>query len=230
VFEKPSARPLGHTSEPSRIYQDGELICREGDSTAEMYVIRKGSVRIFKTSPLGEMHLAVLAKGDFFGEMSVLENLPRDANAQALGETEVLVMTPGALLVRLRRDPTLAFELLRRLSGRVRTLNSRLLAALHAAPTPGISENIDTLLYRPEDKEPDAATLLRAPSASRSLPSAPLPQRGNPALPSPPAPSPPAPPSSAAPSAAAMPSSTPTDPSLSSATDIEIRPVRRQES
>jgi CRP/FNR family transcriptional regulator, cyclic AMP receptor protein len=173
VFEKPPARPLGHTSEPSRIYQDGELICREGESTAEMYVIRKGSVRIFKSSPIGEMHLAVLAKGDFFGEMSVLENLPRDANAQALGETEVLVMTPGALLVRLRRDPTLAFELLRRLSGRVRTLNARLMATLHASPAAGISENIDTLLYRPEDKEPDAKTLLREPPPSPPRPLAP---------------------------------------------------------
>ena len=42
------------------------------------------------------------------------------------------VMTPGALLVRLRRDPTFAFELLRRLSGRVRALNARLIAAMAA--------------------------------------------------------------------------------------------------
>jgi CRP/FNR family transcriptional regulator, cyclic AMP receptor protein len=217
VFDKPPARPLGHTSEPSRVYQDGELICREGESTAEMYVIRKGSVRIFKSSPMGEVHLAVLAKGDFFGEMSVLENLPRDASAQALGETEVLVMTPGALLVRLRRDPTLAFELLRRLSGRVRTLNARLLSALHSSPAPGISENIDTLLYRPEDKDADAKTLLRTPASARvpSLPKPPAPPL------SPPPPSPPP---------LSPPSTPPTDPSLQSATDIEIRPVRRQES
>jgi CRP-like cAMP-binding protein len=62
--------------------------------------------------------------------MSVLEGLPRDASAQAVGEAEVLVVTPGALLVRLRRDPTFAFELLRRLSGRVRSLNARLVSAL----------------------------------------------------------------------------------------------------
>jgi CRP/FNR family transcriptional regulator, cyclic AMP receptor protein len=213
VFDKPPARPLGHTSEPSRIYQDGELICREGESTAEMYVIRKGSVRIFKASPMGEVHLAVLAKGDFFGEMGVLENLPRDASAQALGETEVLVMTPGALLVRLRRDPTLAFELLRRLSGRVRTLNARLMSALHTSAPPGVGENMDTLLYRPEDKD-DAKTILRAPPVPSSLP----------VLPTPP---PPSPPVASAPRPASVP---PTNPSLQSSTDIEIRPARRPES
>ncbi len=216
MFEKPPARPLGHTSEPSRIYQDGELICREGESTAEMYVIRKGSVRIFKASPMGEVHLAVLAKGDFFGEMGVLENLPRDASAQALGETEVLVMTPGALLVRLRRDPTLAFELLRRLSGRVRTLNARLMTALHSSAPPGVGENMDTLLYRPEDKD-DAKTLLRAPPASVAS------AGGLPVLPTPPPPSP-------ALSPPRPPSVPPTNPSLQSSTDIELRPARRPES
>jgi CRP/FNR family transcriptional regulator, cyclic AMP receptor protein len=73
------------------------------------------------------VQLAVLEKGDFFGEMSLLEGLPRDASAIAVGTTQVLVMSSGALLVRLRRDPTFAFELLRRLSGRVRALNARLL-------------------------------------------------------------------------------------------------------
>jgi CRP-like cAMP-binding protein len=130
VFKKLITSPEAHGTEVSRTYGDAELICREGEASAEMFVIRRGSVRVFKASPRGELDLAVLAKGDFFGEMSVLEGLPRDASAQALGETEVLVMTAGALLVRLRRDPTFAFELLRRLSGRVRSLNARLVRAI----------------------------------------------------------------------------------------------------
>src|SRR5262245_25167727 len=117
-----------------------------------MFVIRRGSVRVFKASPRGEVELAVLTKGDFFGEMSVLEGLPRDASAQAVGEAEVLVMTAGALLVRLRRDPTFAFELLRRLSGRVRSLNARLVQALDdgdGAHRPALAE---PLLYQSEAK------------------------------------------------------------------------------
>ena len=152
MYKRPLSSSNGHGTEQSRSYADGELICREGESSSEMFVIQSGSVRIFKALPgsaraaqppaaqppavhpsavsPSELELAVLHKGDFFGEMSLLEGLPRDASAQAVGAADVLVMTPGALLVRLRRDPTFAFELLRRLSSRVRTLNSRLLAAL----------------------------------------------------------------------------------------------------
>jgi CRP/FNR family transcriptional regulator, cyclic AMP receptor protein len=153
VFKKLIASPGAHGTELSRTFADAELICREGDSSAEMYVIRRGSVRVFKASPRGELDLAVLSKGDFFGEMSVLEGLPRDASAQAIGEAEVLVMTAGALLVRLRRDPTFAFELLRRLSGRVRSLNARLLLALQNGSESSRPAFGDALLYQSEPKQ-----------------------------------------------------------------------------
>ena len=120
-------------------------------------MIRRGSVRVFKASTRGEVELAVLSKGDFFGEMSVLEGLPRDASAQALGEAEVLVMTAGALLVRLRRDPTFAFELLRRLSGRVRSLNARLVHALGNGGGVDPAPFTDALLYRSETKSREGA-------------------------------------------------------------------------
>lgn len=136
----------GETSELERDYDDGALICREGEASQEMFVIQTGKVRIFKQSGAVEVELAILDKADFFGEMSLLEGLPRDASAQALGRTRVLVMTAGALLVRLRRDPTFAFELLRRLSGRVRALNSRLLSQ-HA----DVQTRDETLLYQREN-------------------------------------------------------------------------------
>jgi CRP/FNR family cyclic AMP-dependent transcriptional regulator len=152
VFKKLITSSEAHGTELSRTYGDAELICREGEASAEMFVIRRGSVRVFKASTRGELDLAVLSKGDFFGEMSVLEGLPRDASAQALGEAEVLVMTAGALLVRLRRDPTFAFELLRRLSGRVRSLNARLVLALGNGADAEKTPFGDALLYQSETK------------------------------------------------------------------------------
>lgn len=153
MFKKLITSSGEHGTELARTFADAELICREGESSAEMFVIRRGSVRVFKASPRGELELAVLTKGDFFGEMSVLEGLPRDASAQAIGEAEVLVMTAGALLVRLRRDPTFAFELLRRLSGRVRSLNARLVAALGNGGEPPERRFGESLLYQSESKE-----------------------------------------------------------------------------
>jgi len=160
VYKRPLQSSNGHGTELSRSYSDGELICREGESNSEMFVIQSGSVRIFKAAPApaargsaaSEVELALLHKGDFFGEMSLLEGLPRDASAQAVGDAQVLVMTPGALLVRLRRDPTFSFELLRRLSARVRSLNARLLGALAERDSDSRERPVDSLLYSTEAK------------------------------------------------------------------------------
>ena len=56
--------------------------------------------------------MATLRQGDFFGEMSVLESHAPDADAVAVTRTELLVITQGGLLIRLRRDPTFAVEML----------------------------------------------------------------------------------------------------------------------
>ena len=169
MFKRPLQSSNGHGTELSRSYSDGELICREGESNSEMFVIQSGSVRIFKAapaqarsslpqaSPAASVELAVLHKGDFFGEMSLLEGLPRDASAQAVGDAQVLVMTPGALLVRLRRDPTFSFELLRRLSARVRSLNARLLSALAERDSESRERAVDPLLYSTETKATETA-------------------------------------------------------------------------
>jgi CRP-like cAMP-binding protein len=66
--------------------------------------------------------------------MSVLESLPREATAHAVGPTRLLALGQGALLLRLRQDPSFALEMLNRLSGRIRTLNERLDAAMHERP------------------------------------------------------------------------------------------------
>ena len=89
-----------------------------------MFVIRRGTVEIRRGDVVAE-----LGAGDFFGEMSVLESMPRDADAIAVTDVHLLVITKGALLVRLRRDPTFALEMLHRLSGRIRALNAQVVAS-----------------------------------------------------------------------------------------------------
>ena len=114
---------MGNATEVERVYRDGEAIVREGEPGREMFVIRSGAAVVRRRAG-GE--ISRLAKGDFFGEMSVLESLPREADVIAVGDTRVLVLGPGALLVRLRRDPSFALELLQSLSRMVRAQNERL--------------------------------------------------------------------------------------------------------
>jgi CRP/FNR family transcriptional regulator, cyclic AMP receptor protein len=110
-------------SETEREFAGGEFIVRKGEPGQEMFIIQSGNVSVRSGSGT---EVARLGKGEFFGEMSVLESSPRDADVIAQGTTRVLVLGPGALFVRLRRDPSFALELLQALSSRVRALNERL--------------------------------------------------------------------------------------------------------
>ncbi len=116
------------TGEAELLIADGDEIVREGDAGDDMFIVQSGQVRISKRQANGEVVLATLNKGDFFGEMSLLESLPREATAKAVGEVRLLVLSRGALLFRLRRDPTFALEMLNHLSSRLRTAQARLVA------------------------------------------------------------------------------------------------------
>lgn len=110
----------------TQIFEDGDVVVREGEETREMFVIREGEVEIRKRVGGHEVQLAVLGRGAFFGEMSLLEGLPRSATVVARGRTALLVLRPGSLLLQIRRDPTFAFELLQQMSHRIRELNDQL--------------------------------------------------------------------------------------------------------
>ena len=105
--------------ESLRAYADGETIFREGENSFEMYVVQSGCVVVSKAG----VELAVLGRGDFIGEMSLLESLPRAATVTARGPARLLCIQPGGFLLKIRRDPTFAFELLQSLSRRIRCAN-----------------------------------------------------------------------------------------------------------
>ena len=106
-----------------RTVEAGEVIFHQGEKGIDLFVIQSGTVEISRGEGAQRTVMATLREGDFFGEMSVLESMPRDADAVAVTRTELLVITQGGLLIRLRRDPTFAVEMLHKLSGRVRALN-----------------------------------------------------------------------------------------------------------
>lgn len=103
-----------------RAYKKGEQILKDGDLGEEMFIIAKGSVEVSKLVDNQRIILGKLDRGEFFGEMSLLEGLPRSADIFATENTELLVISAGGLLLKIRRDPTFALEMLRALSGRLR--------------------------------------------------------------------------------------------------------------
>jgi len=108
----------------TRIFQYGEV----GD---KLYVIVDGKVRISReVSGMGEEALAVLGPGEVFGEMALLDETPRSADATAHETARVLVISKEAFddLLFLHKD--LAYEVLwacvRMLSARLRETNDKL--------------------------------------------------------------------------------------------------------
>ena len=68
----------------------GERIFTEGDVGATMFIVQSGKVRLFRTVEGEERLAGDLEKGDFFGEMSILEGLPRNVTAEASGPVELI--------------------------------------------------------------------------------------------------------------------------------------------
>jgi CRP-like cAMP-binding protein len=111
----------------TREYKKGDLIISEGDLGREMFIIKSGAVEVLKKDGDTLIPLAVLERGDFFGEMAILEDAPRTAMVVAREATELIVLNVGSFLMKIRRDPSFAFTMMQKMSRRIRILNDRLL-------------------------------------------------------------------------------------------------------
>lgn len=112
------------------VFEDGEVIVAEGDDTREMYIIQEGQVSVEKTAGNTVLHLGTLGRGDSFGEMSLLQNMPRSATVRSVGRTRLMVLHTGGFLLYIRRDPTFAFELINQLCSRLRRVDESLVAVI----------------------------------------------------------------------------------------------------
>ena len=98
----------------------GEFIFQEGDLGTEMFILQEGEVEILREVDGSEVSLALLEKGDFFGEMSLLEELPRTASARARTDVKLLQIDGSTFDKMLRNNPEIAVRMMRKLSRRLR--------------------------------------------------------------------------------------------------------------
>jgi CRP-like cAMP-binding protein len=111
--KNPFAKFLNH-------FKKGTVLFHEGDEGEDMYIIQSGKVAIKKRVPHGETTLAVLEKGDFFGEMAILERLPRSAGAEMLEEGDLIVIGSDLFGDMIKSNPEIAVRMLRKYSLRLR--------------------------------------------------------------------------------------------------------------
>jgi CRP-like cAMP-binding protein len=109
-----------------RLYQNGEVIIRQGETGDCLYVIQKGKVEVIDESGESEIKLAELGETEFFGEMGLFEKDVRSATVKAVGETKVLTIDKKNFYQTIQKDPSIAYRLLEKLSNRLRETNRKL--------------------------------------------------------------------------------------------------------
>ncbi|MDD2373250.1 MAG: DUF2225 domain-containing protein [Syntrophomonadaceae bacterium] len=110
-----------------RKYGTDEMFFHFGDPGHEMFIILKGHVGVYINSLDGSpLQVAALKDGDFFGEMSLLENMPRSATISALEDTVCLVIDESNFEQVIAQQPSLAFRIMKGMSNRLRQQNEEL--------------------------------------------------------------------------------------------------------
>ena len=79
-------------------YKNGETLFRKGDAGDLFYLIQSGSVSIIDESPDGEKEVAELGTHDYFGEIALINDVPRTMTARCLADTEALLLEKEATL------------------------------------------------------------------------------------------------------------------------------------
>jgi CRP-like cAMP-binding protein len=104
----------------------GHYIVRQGEPGSKLFLIARGEVRVLRESKKGELETARMQTGDFFGEMCILERLPRAASVQAMTDTQLVMLSYAAFEILQERNladhDRLLVNMARTLSARLRQL------------------------------------------------------------------------------------------------------------
>ena len=107
----------------THIYEKDTIITHEGDVSDVLYVILSGSVKIFLENRQGEfITLRVLHRGDYFGELSLLDESSRSASVITLNKTMLAIIDKAEFIRCLRNTPEIAINLCIELSRRMRSM------------------------------------------------------------------------------------------------------------
>jgi CRP/FNR family transcriptional regulator len=130
-----------NSKELGKIYHDNEIIIKQGGLGDCLYVVQEGLVEIVSETDQGEVHLALRGKGEFFGELAILDGQVRSATVRALGEARVLTIDKKNFMRRIYEDRSLALHFVQVMSTRIRELSaevSLLQTRLDRYPVDGI--------------------------------------------------------------------------------------------
>ncbi|MHB8109042.1 MAG: Crp/Fnr family transcriptional regulator [Syntrophorhabdaceae bacterium] len=108
-------------------YHRGQLIFQEGEDGNALYIVLKGAVKVCLYDEEGrEYVLDVIGKHGFFGELALIDELPRSANALAMEASDLLIVRRNDFMKILMDNPSISINIMRVLAGRLRMADERI--------------------------------------------------------------------------------------------------------
>jgi CRP/FNR family transcriptional regulator, cyclic AMP receptor protein len=123
LFQQLTQEDRDHLSSSIRnqTLKKGDILFHKGSKGTALYIIKKGKIKVSLPSSLGdEVVLAIFSDGDFFGEMALLDGMPRSADATAIEPTELLLLNRQDFISFLNGNKNAVQAVLQSLSLRLR--------------------------------------------------------------------------------------------------------------
>ncbi len=136
------------TEEKHITYNDSQFIFCEGEDGNELYFIKSGHIKITKISNEKETIFAVLGTGDVFGEMAILDNKSRSANAVSIGETDLVVINKSAFKYFIENQLDIIIKLIYTLADRVWLTSKTAESFIMKEPMAKMYETLVTILKK----------------------------------------------------------------------------------
>ncbi|MGE5148209.1 MAG: cyclic nucleotide-binding domain-containing protein [Candidatus Eiseniibacteriota bacterium] len=112
-------------------FQRGTFIYREGDKPEAVFFVLTGEVEVLRTVDKRAVRLAIITRGNFFGETGVIRNLPRSITAKARTDVTAIRVPRNRFLDMVRTDQPVGLAVLRRLCQRLAHADSKPLPSWH---------------------------------------------------------------------------------------------------
>ena len=109
-----------------RLYADGEVVFREGDAGDELFMLLSGIMHVYVERDNNVISYNRLQAGEFFGEMALLEDVPRSAIVQAEAPSTCLTLSRQGFMDLMNRHPQTVFKIMKGLVPRLRRTNVQL--------------------------------------------------------------------------------------------------------
>jgi len=127
IFEKLSSADLEvlRTLWHPRELKQNEVLFRKGESGSSMYIIEEGTIEISVPAEVEhkDIRVSLLTQGEFFGELSLVDGLPRTAKATATSDSRVLEMMRDHFIQFVTGRPTVAISMISEMGKRLRATN-----------------------------------------------------------------------------------------------------------